>query len=289
MPQRAFIFGLGFTGVRFAKALRAKGFDVCGTTRSGETQDDIETFAYGPDAAPLAGPALAALDAATHLLLSVPPGADGDPVLQDCGDRMAANKALEWVGYLGTTGVYGNRDGGEVDETSALNPSGARGARRVAAEAGWLELFQDHGLPLHIFRLAGIYGPGRNALMQAKAGTARRLIKPGHKFSRIHVDDIVQVLLASIARPNAGAAYNVCDELPSESAEVALYAAELLSIDPPPAVPFEDADLSPMARSFYQDNKTVSNARMKRELGVELQYATYREGLRALLADHSAG
>jgi nucleoside-diphosphate-sugar epimerase len=287
MPRRAFIFGLGFTGKLFADALQAKGFQVSGTTRSGEAVNDIEKFAYGPDAATLSD--VAPLDDATHVLLSVPPGADGDPVLHDFGERLAANKNLEWVGYLGTTGVYGDRDGGEVDETSALNPSGERGARRVAAEAGWLKLYQDHGLPLHIFRLAGIYGPGRNALAQAKAGTARRLIKPGHKFSRIHVDDIVKVLLASMEKPNPGTAYNVCDDCPSESAEVALYAAELLALEPPPAIQFADAELSPMALSFYRDNKTVSNARIKQELGVKLRYPSYREGLRALLIDYSAG
>ena len=144
-------------------------------------------------------------------------------------------------------------------------------------------------MPLHIFRLAGIYGPGRNALAQAKAGTARRLIKPGHKFSRIHVDDIVQILLASMEKPNHGASYNVCDDSPSESADVALFAAELLALEPPPAIQFADAELSPMARSFYRDNKTVSNARIKQELGVTLRYPSYREGLRALLADYSAG
>lgn len=287
MRRRAFIFGLGFTGKRYAAALQAEGFQSIGTTRSGKPVGEIESIAYGPDAPVLRN--LAVLDDATHVLLSVPPNSDGDPVLHDFGDRLAASKNLKWLGYLGTTGVYGDRDGGQVDEASALSPSGERGARRVAAEAGWLKLHEKHGLPLHIFRLAGIYGPGRNALAQTKAGTARRLIKPGHKFSRIHVDDIVQVLLASMERPNPGAAYNVCDDLPSESADVSLYAADLLNIEPPPPIQFADAELSPMARSFYQDNKTVSNARIKQELGVELRYPTYREGLHALLSDYSAG
>lgn len=287
MPRSAFIFGLGFTGKRYAAALQAEGIQSIGTTRSGKPLGEIDTIPYGPDAPALSN--LKALDDATHVLLSVPPGADGDPVLNDFGDRLAASKNLKWVGYLGTTGVYGDRDGGQVDEASALSPSGERGARRVAAEAGWLKLYEEHDLPLHIFRLAGIYGPNRNALAQVNAGTARRLIKPGHRFSRIHVDDIVQVLLASMERPNPGAAYNVCDDLPSESADVVLYAADLLSIKPPPPIQFTDAELSPMARSFYQDNKTVSNARIKQELGVELRYPTYREGLKALLSDYSAG
>lgn len=287
MSRNAFIFGLGFTGSRFATSLQADGFHVSGTTRSGDGAVGIETFAYGPGAD--LQPSLEALKGATHILLSIPPGADGDPVLADFGEAIAANTALEWVGYLGTTGVYGDRAGGQVDETSALEPTGERGARRVAAEAGWLKLWQDNAVPIHIFRLAGIYGPGRNALVQAKSGTARRLIKSGHKFSRIHVDDIVATLRASMGRPRPGAAYNVCDDLPTESAEVAEYAAKLLGIDPPPATPFEEAELSPMGRSFYQDNKTVSNALIKQELGVQLQYPTYRVGLQALLKAYSAG
>lgn len=287
MPKSAFIFGLGFTGSRFAASLKADGFEVSGTTRSGGEVKGIQTFAYGPDAD--LGVGLEALKQATHILLSVPPGPDGDPVLAEFGEVIAANTALEWVGYLGTTGVYGDHAGGEVDETSALAPTGERGARRVASEAGWLALWREYDVPVHIFRLAGIYGPGRNALAQAKAGTGRRLIKPGHKFSRIHVDDIVAILRASMAQLRPGAAYNVCDDKPSESAEVAEYAAKLLGIDPPPAIPFAQAELSPMARSFYLDNKTVSNARIKQELGVTLQYPTYREGLQALLKDYSAG
>jgi nucleoside-diphosphate-sugar epimerase len=185
-----------------------------------------------------------------------------------------------WVGYLSTTGVYGDRAGGWVDEASALTPAGERGRRRVAAEAGWRAL----GLPLHIFRLAGIYGPGRSALDSVRAGKAQRIDKPGQVFSRIHVDDIAAVLDASIARPYPGAIYNVCDDDPAPPQDVIAYACALLGRAPPPLVPFDQAALSPMARSFYGESKRVSNRRIKDELGVRLRFPDYRAGLDALAA-----
>jgi len=171
-----------------------------------------------------------------------------------------------------------------VDETADLRPSGPRGRRRVEAEEGWLALWRRHGLPVHLFRLAGIYGPGRNQLETVRAGTAQRIVKAGQVFSRIHVEDIAQVLLASMTRPNPGAAYNVCNDEPAPPQVVVAHAAELLGLPPPPEVPFEAAELSPMARSFYAENKRVGNRRMHEELGVTLRYPTYREGLRALMA-----
>ena len=217
----------------------------------------------------------------THLLSSVPPDASGDPVIDAHRAEIdAIAPQLAWVGYLSTTGVYGDRAGGWVDETSALEPSGERGRRRLAAEKDWLGLPQ----PAHLFRLAGIYGPGSSALDSVRESRARRVIKPGQVFSRIHVEDIAQVVEASIARPNPGAAYNLCDDDPAAPAEVITFACELLHVAPPPEVPFEQADLSPMARSFYDDNKRVSNARIKAELGVALRYPSYRDGLPAILA-----
>jgi nucleoside-diphosphate-sugar epimerase len=192
--------------------------------------------------------------------------------------------SLAWVGYLSTTGVYGDRDGGWVDETSELRPSGARGRRRVAAETAWLDLWRDRGVPVHIFRLAGIYGPGRSPFDALRAGTAKRIVKPGQVFSRIHVDDLASVLLSSIARPRPGAVYNVCDDEPASPADVVAHAAQLLGAPPPPLVSFDEAALSPMARSFYADNKRVSNALIKTELGVRLRYPDYRAGLAAILA-----
>ncbi len=232
---------------------------------------------------PLDDPA-AALDGATHLLGSVPPDGEGDAVLDHHAADIAGLRGLAWAGYLSTTGVYGNRDGGWVDETSELRPTGPRQRRRAEAEARWLALWREHGVPVHVFRLAGIYGPGRSALEAVRAGTARRVHKPGQVFSRIHVDDIVAVLRASMARPHPGAVYNVCDDEPAPPEDVIAYAAELLGVAPPPLVPFEEAELSPMARSFYADNKRVRNERIKAELGVRLRYPDYRAGLRALLA-----
>jgi nucleoside-diphosphate-sugar epimerase len=282
--RHLFCFGLGYSALALAHRLLAQGWQVTGTCRSDDKADALRRDGIAPlifDAAhPLAGlPDL--LAAATHLLNSVPPDDAGDPVLARHGPAIAAAAPdLAWIGYLSTTGVYGDRAGGWVDESSALTPSGERGRRRVAAEAGWAGL----PLPAHLFRLAGIYGPGRSALDTVREGKARRIVKPGQVFSRIHVDDIVQVLEASIAQPNPGGAYNLCDDDPADPAEVIAFACALLEVAPPPPVPFADATLSPMAKSFYQDNKRVKNDRIKRELGVALKYPTYRDGLRALLS-----
>jgi nucleoside-diphosphate-sugar epimerase len=190
---------------------------------------------------------------------------------------------LRWIGYLSTTGVYGDRAGGWVDEEAPLIPTGERGRRRVAAEARWLDLVRRHGSLVHIFRLAGIYGPGRNALDTVRAGRAQRIVKPGQIFSRIHVADIAQVLRASMAKPEPGAIYNVCDDDPAPPADVVAFACDLLGVPCPPPVPFDEAKLSQMALSFYADSKRVSNRRIKEELGVRLLYPSYRDGLAALL------
>ena len=278
--RRLFCFGLGFSALALAQHLRDKGFAIAGTCRSEEKaaalrDEGIDAFVYGPDHA--LDPA--ALAGTTHLLLSIPPDENGDPVARDLGNSLQA-LPLEWVGYLSTTGVYGDRGGDWVDEASPLAPSTARGRRRLEAEEQWAAL----DLPLHIFRLAGIYGPGRNQLATLRAGTAKRIVKEGQVFSRIHVEDIANVLAASIAHPAPGTAYNVCDNEPAPPQDVVAYAAGLLGITPPPEVPFEDADLSPMAKSFYAESKRVSNKRIREALGVTLRYPTYREGLKALLA-----
>ena len=282
-----FCFGLGYTALALARTLVAAGWQVTGTCR--ETSHAEEARALGLEIVIFdRDHPIADLDRhfsrATHLLSSVPPDDRGDPVLDVHGAAIAkATPNLRWIGYLSTTGVYGNRQGDWVDETSALTPTGERGRRRLAAETEWLAL----PLAAHLFRLAGIYGPGRSALDTVRSGKARRIVKPGQVFSRIHVEDIAQVLQASIARPNPGAAYNVCDDDAADPAEVITYACKLLNVPPPPAVPFADATLSPMARSFYEDNKRVKNARIKRELGVALKYPNYRAGLEALLAAES--
>jgi nucleoside-diphosphate-sugar epimerase len=227
------------------------------------------------------------LGGVTHLLVSVPPDAAGDPVLAVHGEDIAEIEGLRWLGYLSTTGVYGDRGGGWVDESAKLSPSGERGRRRVAAEAGWLDLSHCRGVPVHVFRLAGIYGPGRSPFDALRAGTAKRIDKPGQVFSRIHVEDLAHVLASSTNRQRPGAVYNVCDDDPAAPEAVVAYAAALLGMPAPPLVPFEAAELSPMARSFYDDNKRVSNRLIKSELGVTLRYPDFRAGLAAILADEA--
>jgi nucleoside-diphosphate-sugar epimerase len=279
-----FCFGLGYTARRLAARLGASGWRVSGTCRSPEKQARLAAAGIAAEIFDRDHPVRdigSHLATVTHLLSSVPPDALGDPVIDLHGadiDRAAAH--LGWTGYLSTTGVYGDRGGDWVDEQSALTPSGERGLRRLRAEQAWLARAQ----PAHLFRLAGIYGPGSSALDTVRDGRARRVNKPGQVFSRIHVDDIVTILIASMARPNPGAAYNVCDDDPAPPAEVITYACHLLGVTPPPEVPYETADLSPMARSFYDDNKRCRNDRIKQELGVSLSYPDYRRGLGALLA-----
>jgi len=284
--MRLFVFGYGYVARRLGARLAAEGWSVAGTTRSGADPtagDGVALHAHGPDK-PLDA-ANADLQAATHILMSAPPGESGDPVLPLLADAIGTAGDLAWVGYLSTTGVYGDHNGGEVDETTPTNPTGERGGRRVKAEDTWQALAP----PAHVFRLPGIYGPGRSAIDQIRSGRARPILKPGHKFSRAHVDDIVETVVASMRRPRAGAVYNVTDDLPAESAEVIAYAAKLMGVPAPQPIPFEEAELSPMAASFYRDNKTVANGLIKRELGVHLRYPTYKEGLAAILADYSAG
>jgi nucleoside-diphosphate-sugar epimerase len=275
-------FGHGYSARALARRLVPQGWRVIGTTRSAEKATALRE--EGVEGVVWPGSDLSeALGAATHLLSSVSPGEDGDPVLNALGDDIVKVAGqLEWAGYLSTTGVYGDHEGGWVDEAAALEPSTERGQRRVVAEAAWAGI---PGLPLHVFRLAGIYGPGRGPFEKVRQGKARRIIKEGQVFSRTHVEDIAQVLEASINRPNPGAAYNVCDDDPAPPQDVIGYAAELLGLPMPPAVDFEKADMSPMARSFYAESKRVDNSRIKDELGVELIYPDYRAGLTALLAE----
>jgi nucleoside-diphosphate-sugar epimerase len=284
-PPFLFCFGLGYTAQALARALAPEGWRVAGTSRSDEGAAALRRAgwtAFGFSRETALDPACFA--GATHILVSVPPDAAGDPVLDVMGEALA-DRHPAWLGYLSTTGVYGDRGGGWVDEGSDLLPAGERGRRRVAAETGWLDLMRRRGTPVHLFRLAGIYGPGRSALDQLRAGTAKRIDKPGQLFSRIHVADIVAVLRASMARPNPGAAYNVGDDEPAPPQEVVAHAAALLGLPPPPLEPFDAERLSPMAASFYGESKRVANHRIKQELGVRLAFPTYREGLAALLAE----
>ena len=285
LQPHLFVFGLGYTGHALARRQRQLGWRVSGTSRKPDVVarlQDAGIEAIAIEEAPASEQVAEALAEATHLVCTVPPDARGDPTLRLYGEAIDAAPHLSWIGYLSTTGVYGDHGGGWVDEATPPTPTSERSRRRVAAEQAWLSLQKPSGPSVQIFRLAGIYGPDRNPLGALRAGRARRIVKPGQVFSRVHVDDIVRALQASMARPNPGAIYNVCDDEAADPAEVVAYAAELLGMEPPPAIPFAEADLSPMARSFYADNRRVSNRRIKEELGVVLKYPSYREGLRAL-------
>ncbi|UWQ14173.1 SDR family oxidoreductase [Aliiroseovarius sp. M344] len=277
MDKTLFIFGFGYSARALAALLR-DDFTIIGTSR--EPGDDVIRWP-GSD---ITGP----LSKATHLLISAGPDTDGDPVLRQVRDDIARiAPQLQWAGYLSTTGVYGDHNGGWVYEETPLSPSTKRGQQRVEAEAAWQTLAAETGLPLHIFRLAGIYGPGRGPFAKVRRGTARRIIKQNQVFSRIHVDDIAQVLAASIANPNPGRVYNVCDDLAAPPEDVLAHAADLLGLPHPPSEDFEMADMTPMARSFYAESKRVRNDRIKDELGVKLLFPTYQDGLAALLAAES--
>ncbi|MBT5296507.1 MAG: SDR family oxidoreductase [Octadecabacter sp.] len=279
MTKTLLSFGHGYSA-RALTRLLSDDWRVIGTTRSEDKAAELMASGTEPRIWPGAD-LTPALNTATHLLISAGPSDAGDPVLNELRHEIEARREqFEWVGYLSTTGVYGDHNGDWVDETTPLTPSTKRGQLRVNAEADW----QSLDLPLHIFRLAGIYGPGRGPFAKVRNGTARRIIKEGQVFSRIHVADIAQVLKASIDQPNAGAIYNLCDNDPAPPEDVIGYAAELLNLPIPPAQDFETADMTPMARSFYAESKKVRNDRIKDELGVDLIYPDYRAGLQALLA-----
>ncbi len=278
--------GLGYSARVLCQRLHQLGWSISGSARSSEGTKRIEACGWksvvfdGATVSPLMSEQLAS---ATHVLLSVPPDETGDPALRWHATDLAAAPRLEWIGYLSTVGVYGDNYGGWVDEATPAAPSSIRGKRRLAAESAWLAHGAAAAKRVEIFRLPGIYGPGRSAIDAMRAGTARRIIKPGQVFNRIHVSDIATALQAAIFRPTAFNTYNVTDDEPSSPEDVVTYAAMLLGLPPPPAVPFATAELSPMARSFYGESKRVSNARMKRELGVELAFPSFREGLTACL------
>lgn len=283
--QRFFCFGLGYSARVLARRLMSEGWAVAGTCRTAAQAAELAGLGIAAHPFERGQPLDAALLAGTtHLLGSVPPDAAGDPVLDEHFSDIAALPRLEWLGYLSTTAVYGDYRGVWIDENEPLRPSHERAWRRVAAEERWLDLKRLHGLPVHIFRLAGIYGPGRSPLDKVRAGTAHRVFKRRQFFGRIHVEDLATVLRASMDRPDAGAVYNVADDRPAPPQDVTAYACELLGIEPPPLVPFAEAELSPMERSFYTDSKRVRNDKIKRELGVTLRYPDYIAGLKAVLA-----
>jgi nucleoside-diphosphate-sugar epimerase len=279
------IFGFGYSGRATAKAAAKAGMEVWATTRN-------------PDStAPEPGVTLIPFDFAEipirdarNILVTAPPGDAGDPVLARYAGQLAQASGLQWIGYLSTTGVYGNRDGGWVDEDTDPLPQSPRAQRRVQAEAAFASYAGK--CAVDIFRLAGIYGPGRSMFDDLREGIARRVVKPGHLFGRIHRDDIAAGVLAAIRQnpPPGTRIFNFSDDAPAASADVVVEAARLLDVDPPEPVPYEKAaaGMSPMGLSFWAENRRVANAKTKAELGIQWKYPTYREGLRAILAEETA-
>jgi uncharacterized protein YbjT (DUF2867 family) len=278
--------GFGYSAECLARRLLAKGWRVGGTARTVAGTAKIGAMGCDPIVFDGLSPSPALVEAiaqSSHVLVSVPPAAGADPVLRLHGRDFAQRTPPIWIGYLSTLGVYGDRQGGSVTEATPVAPMNARSVARVEAELGWFELGRRAGHVVEVFRLAGIYGPGRSAIDSVEAGTARRIVKPGQVFNRIHVEDIASVLEAAMQCPRAGAIYNVADDEPAPPQDVVAFAAELLSVPVPPAVDYEDVELSQMGRSFYAECKRADNSLLKRELGVRLAYPTYREGLRAIL------
>lgn len=288
MSKKLFCFGFGYTAQRLARALVNDGFQIAGTTRDPERRDELREQgieAYLFDRYHALMNTDQAFKGVTHILISTPSDASGDPAAELHGMDLSFIPTLEWVGYLSATSVYGNHDGDWVDEDTEVNPTSIRGSRRAMAEKQWQDLWFKEAVPLHIFRLAGIYGPGRSAIETVRAGFAKRVDKDGQVFSRTHVDDIVQVLRASMMAPKPGEIYNVADDLPAPAHEVVAYACQLMGIEPPPLLSWDEADLSPMAASFYKENKRVKNTKIKTDLGIQLLYPNYRDGLKSIMKE----
>jgi nucleoside-diphosphate-sugar epimerase len=287
--RRLFLFGYGFSGQALARRLRPKGWEIVATFRDPEAAARIAADGAQPVDLSDRAALVRALAATQALLVTSPPGPDGCPGLNALVGPLAEAAAFpDWTGYLSTTGVYGDRGGGWVTEHSRLAAQSVEGARRVGAERDWFEVGRGMGLTVTAFRLPGIYGPGRSAFDRLREGRARRIVAEGQVFSRIHVADLAAGLEASITRPRASAAYNLCDDEPAANSDLIAYAAELLGIEPPPEVKLEDANLSTAAMRFYAESKRVSNALAKAELGWRPMYPTYREGLAAILAAEHA-
>ena len=283
------IFGFGYTGQALARRLRGKGWDVWAAVRSPASADAARAAGVTPlDSADRE--ALVAAPPMNAILVTSPPDDHGCPALAALVPAMArANAFPDWIGYLSTTGVYGDREGRWAFETTPLSARSPEAARRVAAERDWLEVGRGMGLTVQVFRLPGIYGPGRSTFDRLREGRSRNLVKPGQVFSRIHVEDIAAALEASIAHPHAGRAYNLCDDDPAPPHALNVYACDLMGVAPPETVPYDEAALPAAARRFWSENKRVSNARAKAELGWRPAFPTYREGLAAIYAAEKAG
>jgi len=290
-PKKLFCYGYGYVAQHLVAALKKEDsswdFVVTTTDREKLTQireSGIKAYLFS-DKMPFNDP-LFAMDGVTHMLISTPPKDDGDIVFKAHARDILNVTSIEWIGYLSSTGVYGNRDGDWVDETAETRPSSARGSKRAKAETQWLKLRRLAGIPINIFRLAGVYGPGRSTLDTVRAGNTKRVYKEGHAFNRIHVDDITQSLIASMDQPKPGDIYNLADDSPSPSHELIDYACQLIGMESPPLLTYDDDDnMSPMARSFYKDNKRIKNDKIKNKLGITLKHPDYKSGLDAIFQD----
>lgn len=297
-PAHLFCFGLGQSAATLGRLLLASGWTVSGCVRDADKcalrrREGFDCVTFDGDGVP-SSHFMARLGEATHLLLSAPPDEGGDPFLRNCGEALARNEGLDWIGYFSTVGVYGDHGGAWVDEDTLPAPTTQRARYRLIAERQWMDWAAEAKKPLAVLRLAGIYGPDSNPLVRLRSGRAKRVVKPGQVFNRIHVVDIARVTAAAMLCQTAvgvtarARIYNVCDDEPAPPQVVISFAAALLGVEPPPDIPFEHAVLSPMARSFYSDNKRCRNDRIKSELGVTLACPTYREGLAALLHEKKA-
>ena len=289
MISKLFCFGMGYTGIYLGRRLRSRGWSIAGTCTTEKKRKallaegfDVHIFLSGEVVPDLKE----SLSGVTHVVASVPPDNEGDPVIQNFTEQLATIDNLSWAAYLSSTGVYGDHGGNWVNEGTRLLSRNSYGIRRKVAEDQWLTLHKKYGVPSHIFRLAGIYGPCRSSLDLVRAGKARRIIKDGLEFSRVHVDDVVGSLLASIGDVSPGKIYNVADDEPAPSHEVVSYACRLLEVAPPPITTFEDAVLSARQMLFFSENKKVDNKLLKDKLKYVFKYANYREGLRGLLESY---
>jgi len=284
--MKLLIFGLGYSGQEIARQWPG---DVAGTTRSAERVAELQKAGF--DAVVFDGELSEELAehlrTASHIILSASPSEQGDPVLNAIPDFFEKAAALKWLGYLSTVGVYGDFDGAWISEATEPNPVSKRGKWRVNAEKKLAECTENFRVSFAIFRLAGIYGPGRSTFDKLRNGKSRRIVKPGQVFNRIHVEDIGQIVNAA-AKLQATGVFNGADDEPASPNLVIEYAAEMLGVSPPPEEPFESADMTPMARSFYGDNKRCGNARLKKDLGISLKYPTYREGLQFILEQENS-
>ena len=285
-PGKLLCFGMGFSSQALARRLVPKGWQVSGTVRGVQDEAKLRNISViNYDCSNSTLEISEAISRSTHLLITIPPQPSGDIVLNNFSTEISRARHLRWIGYISSTGVYGDNQGAWVDESSPLRATSNRNRQRIEVESAWFKIGRDHDLPVMIFRCVGIYGPGRNLLVSVRQGRARRIDKPGLVFSRIHSDDLAQTLEASIKNPQPGEVYNVSDDYPSPPAEAVEYACSLLGVEPPTLEPYEKADLSPTARGFYTTNKRISNKKIKQELGVNLQYPDYRYGLKSLIKD----